>query len=115
MHERQIRWNERYARGEETYDYRPSPPLPAALDGLAPGLALDLACGAGRHAIYLAERGFRVVAVDWAQAGIEALLAEAKRRSLADRIEAKVADLEAGELALEPSRYDIVCDFYFLN
>jgi tellurite methyltransferase len=122
MHERQIRWNERYARGEETYDYRPSPPLPEAVQGLGagessqtPGLALDIACGAGRHSIYLAERGFRVVAVDWAQAGIDALLAEARRRGVADRIETVVADLEAGELDIEPSRYDVVCDFYFLS
>jgi tellurite methyltransferase len=115
MHERQIRWNERYARGEETYDYQPSPPLPEAIQSLAPGLALDVACGAGRHAIYLAERGFRVVAVDWAQAGIDTLLAEARRRGLADRIEPVLADLEAGDLAIEPSRYDVVCDFYFLS
>src|SRR5262245_19630142 len=115
MHERQIRWNERYTRGEETYDYHPSPPLPAAVHGLAPGLALDLACGAGRHAIFLAERGFRVVAVDWAQAGIDALRAEARRRGVDDRIEAVVADLEAGQLSIEPSRYDLVCDFYFLS
>lgn len=115
MHERQSRWNERYSRGEETYDYRPSPPLPEAVAGLAPGLALDIACGAGRHAIYLAERGFRVVAMDWAQAGIDVLLAEAKRRNVADRIEAAVVDLEAGEVSLGADRYDLVCDFYFLS
>src|SRR5262245_10009608 len=103
MHERQIRWNERYSRGEETYDYRPSPPLPDAVRDLAPGLALDIACGAGRHSIYLAERGFRVVAVDWAEAGINALMAEARRRGVAERIEPVVADLEAGAFSIEPS------------
>jgi tellurite methyltransferase len=115
MHERQARWNERYSRGEETYDYVPSPPLPDALSGLAPGLALDLACGAGRHSIYLAERGFRVVAVDWARHGIDALAAEAARRGVEGRIEPVVADIEAGGFVIEPGRYDVVCDFYFLN
>jgi SAM-dependent methyltransferase len=115
MHERQIRWNERHARGEETHDHRPSPPLPKALEGLSPGLALDLACGAGRHAVHLAERGFRVVAVDWAERGIEAMLAEAQRRGVADRVEPVIANLEEGEFAIEPGRYDVVCDFYFLS
>lgn len=115
MHERQIRWDERYSRGEETYDYVPSPPLPEALAGVPPGLALDVACGAGRHSIHLAERGFRVVAVDWAQRGIDAMLAEARRRGVADRIEPVVADIEAGGFRVEPDRYDVVCDFYFLS
>lgn len=115
VHERQLKWNARYTRGEETYSYRPSPPLPDAVQGLPPGLALDVACGAGRHSIYLAERGFRVVSVDWAEAGIDALMVEAQRRGVADRIEPIVADLESGAFLIEPSRYDIVCDFYFLN
>jgi tellurite methyltransferase len=115
MQERQVRWNERFSRGEETHAYRPSPPLPEAIEGAPPGLALDIACGAGRHSIYLAERGFRVVAVDWAQRGLDALMAEAERRGLADRIEPVLADLEAGDFRIEPGRYDVVCDFYFLS
>lgn len=113
--DRQTRWNERYLRGEETYDLRPSPPLAQAITGAVPGLALDLACGAGRHALYLAEHGYRVVAVDWAQAGIDLLMKEARRRGVESRIEPVIANLEAGELSIEPDRYDLVCDFYFLS
>jgi len=36
-----------------------------ALEGLEPGRALDLGCGSGRHAVWLAERGWRVTAVDF--------------------------------------------------
>jgi len=115
MHERQTRWNERYARGEETYAYRPSSPLPDAVRDVSPGLALDLACGAGRHALYLAERGFRVVAVDWAQQGLDALMAEARRRGVDGRIEPVIADLDAGRFSINQSHFDVVCDFYFLN
>lgn len=117
MNERLVRWNERYRRGEETFGFAPSSPLPAAVAGRAPGLALDLACGAGRHAIYLAERGWQVVAVDGAEAGVELMRREAARRGVADRITAHVADLMARPrgFSLAADGYDLVCDFYFLD
>ncbi|MDQ6705327.1 MAG: methyltransferase domain-containing protein, partial [Acidobacteriota bacterium] len=43
----------------------PAAALVRAVENVSPGEALDLACGAGRHAIYLARRGWRVTAVDW--------------------------------------------------
>ena len=57
-------WDERFLRGDELHGYVPSPPLPQAVASIAPGRALDLACGAGRHAIFLAERGWTVHAID---------------------------------------------------
>jgi len=84
--------------------------------GVAPGLALDVACGAGRHALWLADAGWRVVAVDFAQAGLALLRAEAERRGTAARIQVVEADLEAvGAYVPEHARYDLVCDFYFLH
>jgi tellurite methyltransferase len=117
VNERLVRWNQRYARGEETYDFAPSPPLEQAIAGAPPGLALDVACGAGRHSIVLAERGWRVVAVDGAQAGVDIMLAEASRRGVRDRIEPHVADLMSRPrgFTLAPDSYDLVCDFYFLD
>jgi tellurite methyltransferase len=115
MDERTARWDERYRRGEETYDYAPSPPLPNAIASEPPGIALDLACGAGRHAIHLAERGWHVVAVDASAEGIAMLAREAAKRGVAERIDARVADLTAATDALAPDGYDLVCDFYFLE
>jgi tellurite methyltransferase len=117
MNERLVRWNQRYGRGEETFDFRPSPPLPSAVSGVAPGRALDLASGAGRHSIWLAEQGWQVVAVDGARAGVDIMCAEAARRGVAGRIESHVADLMTRPrgFALEPDGYDLVCDFYFLD
>src|SRR5918911_675704 len=63
-------WNERYSRGEHTIK-EPMPLLIRVADTLKPGRALDLACGTGRHAIFLAERGWQVVAVDASHVGIE--------------------------------------------
>jgi SAM-dependent methyltransferase len=112
----QIRhWDEKFARGEELHGYEPSPPLPAAVANVAPGLALDIASGAGRHAIWLAERGWRVDAIDGSRVGTERMMAEATRRGVADRIAARIADLEAPEFTVPANAYDLVCDFYFLH
>ena len=44
MNERLKHWDEKFGRGEELHGLASSPPLPAAVGGLAPGLALDLVC-----------------------------------------------------------------------
>lgn len=75
--------------------------------------ALDLACGAGRHALYLAAYGFRVTAVDASRVGVRLMLARASERGL--ELDARVADLERGEFRIEREAYDIICDFYYLQ
>ena len=107
-------WQEKFARGAELHGNLPSPPLPDAVSNLAPGLALDLASGAGRHAIFLAERGWRVHAIDGSSVGVQRMLDEAYRRGVSERIEGEVADLESPGFAVE-REYDLVCDFYFLH
>jgi SAM-dependent methyltransferase len=101
-------WNSQYADP----DYAGPPPDPLLIevaDGLAPGHALDLACGAGRHAIYLSQLGWRVVAVDASAAGI------ARLRKAAPGVDARVADLEEGQYIIPPAEFDLVCDFYYLQ
>lgn len=112
-------WDERYRRGEHA-SAEPSALLLRALDLLsAPGgrgdgrRALDVACGAGRHAVLLAERGFIVTAVDSSRVGVELTRERARERGL--WLDARVADLERGEFVIEPGAYDIVCDFYYLQ
>jgi len=117
MNERIAKWDERYRKGEGEHGFEPSPPLLQAIQEVAPGLALDIACGAGRHAIFLAERGWRVVAVDGSRAGLERLREESGRRGIGHRIEARLADLERRprRFAIRPAAYDLICDFYFLD
>ena len=105
-------WDERFLRGDELHGGLPSPPLPQAVAGLTPGTALDLACGAGRHALYLAGLGWKVHAIDSSRIGIQRMLDEAHRRKVS--IEAEVADLEAPGFRLDRD-YDLICDFYFLH
>jgi tellurite methyltransferase len=98
-------WNERYRQGECASN-EPHPVVVQFASGLPPGRALDVACGAGRHAIWLAERGWRVTAVDKATAAIEIL----RQRSLDKgvQIDAVTADLERGEFSIQPRMYDLI-------
>jgi SAM-dependent methyltransferase len=107
-------WDERFLRGDELHGYAPSPPLPQAIAGIAPGRALDLACGAGRHAIFLAERGWKVHAIDASQVGVQRMLDEAYKRRVSQLIAGEVADIESPRFEIE-GEHDLVCDFYFLH
>lgn len=62
-------WDERYAA--RPWPTAPSPTVVAAVADLAPGTALDLAAGTGRHAVWLADRGWQVTAVDFSGAGLD--------------------------------------------
>lgn len=58
-------WDERYAGREPVWSRGPNVFVERIVSGLAPGRALDLAAGEGRNALWLAERGWQVDAVDF--------------------------------------------------
>lgn len=58
-------WDERYASTDLVWSAAPNVFVVRELAGLAPGRALDLGAGEGRNAIWLAERGWQVTAVDF--------------------------------------------------
>ena len=72
-------WDERYRVAEFVWSTRPNRFLPPEVEGLTPGRALDLACGEGRNAVWLATRGWDATGVDFSTSGLEkaARLAEA--------------------------------------
>jgi len=102
-------WEERY-RSSEDLDSEPTPLLVETASRLKPGAALDLACGAGRNALWLAQHGWRVTAVDGAPAAIEIL-----RRRASERVDAQVADLEKNQYRIEPSAWDLIAISYYLQ
>jgi SAM-dependent methyltransferase len=79
--------------------------LVAEAAGLPPGRALDAGAGEGGDALWLAERGWRVDAVDLSSVALDRGAAEARRRGLADRIRWQQADL--GDWAPDAA-YDLV-------
>lgn len=66
-------WNERYSQSDRLWIPDADPSLKEALIGIKPTNALDLGCGEGRNALYLARAGFHVTAVDFADVALERL------------------------------------------
>jgi SAM-dependent methyltransferase len=100
-----VDWDERYSRGEQAND-EPHPLIVTFVPKLAPGQALDVACGAGRHSVWLAQHGWQVTAVDNSRVGIEIL--RRRSREIGVSINACIADLERHEFPIEPGSYDLI-------
>jgi SAM-dependent methyltransferase len=77
------------------------------------GRALDIACGVGREAVYLAELGFAVDAVDVSDVAIARLRERAAERTL--NIETARMDLLQPGAEFPRPPYDVICCFYFLR
>jgi SAM-dependent methyltransferase len=104
-------WDERYASSEFTWSTEPNQFVAAELAGLPPGRALDLAAGEGRNTIWLAERGWRVTAVDFSRVGLEKGRKLGAARGVgADQVTWIVADLN--DYQPEPAAFDLVLIAY---
>lgn len=109
-------WNERYRQDEHVI--RDPLPLLVRNESLIAqaaggrGCALDLACGTGRHTLYLAEQGWQVVAVDSSEVALDLLSRDARAKSLS--IDIRRADLENDEFSIGPDAYDLILDCCYL-
>lgn len=79
-------WDEMYRSRPRVWSGRPNPQLVAEAAGLAPGKALDLGCGEGADALWLAERGWTVTAVDVSAVALERAAAHAAEAGAGDRV-----------------------------
>lgn len=64
-------WDQRYRSKDLPWGVEPNGFLVGAVADLPPGRALDVACGQGRNAVWLASKGWEVVAVDWSEVGLD--------------------------------------------
>jgi SAM-dependent methyltransferase len=64
-------WDERYAGAEQVWSSSPNQFVASELAGLPAGRALDLACGEGRNAIWLARQGWQVTAIDFSRVAVD--------------------------------------------
>lgn len=101
-------WNERYDAAELVWSAGPNQFLVAEIEGVPPGRAIDLACGEGRNAIWLAEQGWRVTGVDFSAVGL------AKGAHIAEARGVHVEWIEADVTTWEPpvAAFDLVAVFY---
>lgn len=106
-------WEELYRSGGRGGEEAPTSLVIELAEKLPAGRAIDLACGAGRNALYLAEHGWTVAAVDGSQTAIHLLRSRAEARGL--HIGSSVADLMGAEFALSPDAFDLVLIAYYLQ
>ena len=110
-------WDERYATKELVWGAEPNQFVKAQCEGLTPGMAIDLACGEGRNALWLARSGWQVTGVDFSAVGIErarALTAE-EPPDVAARLHWRVGDVTRAHedpAVLAPGRFDLVLISY---
>lgn len=104
-------WDERFREEEYPIDAEPSALLKRFVETLDPGRALDVATGAGRNAVYLAEHGHSVVGLDRSIEGLRLARERATERGVDDRCEWVKTDLEEHPFATEA--YDLVTISFF--
>jgi SAM-dependent methyltransferase len=102
-------WEDHYHRRERVWSGRPNPALVDVVGSLRPGTALDLGCGEGGDAIWLARQGWRVNAVDVSATALDRVAADAATAGVADRIDFRQHDLA---LAFPPGAFDLVSAQY---
>ncbi len=103
-------WNRRYAVKDFVWTVEANRFLVAETADLRPGRALDLAAGEARNAVWLAERGWAVRAIDFSDVAIEKARRLAAARNVADKVAFEVADLRSYEP--EAGRFELVLMMY---
>ncbi len=108
------RWNTRYTQDFQPFPDAPAPWLVAHRELLSGGgRALDVACGDGRNALYLAQLGYMVEAIDVSDVAVAGLRAATQARGLTMTIAPRVVDLEREPLPSGP--YDVIVMVNFLQ
>jgi len=101
-------WNARHGEGGLLFGAEPNRFLVAETAALAPGRALDLACGSGRNAVWLSQQGWSVVGADFSDVALEQAKALAAERGV--DVEWVEADLRTW--APQPRAFDLVVVLY---
>jgi SAM-dependent methyltransferase len=109
-------WDRKYEEGLPSLT-KPDPFFVSVYEGLVDrsfpnaGMALDLAAGLGRHALWLADRGWQVSAVDVSEVAIGKLSQAAGQLN----VKINLFAVDAAEFAFEPSGFDLIVLFYHLD
>jgi SAM-dependent methyltransferase len=105
---RQALWDQRHAAQDPIESTEPDPTLVDEIGSLRPGRAFDLGAGDGRNAIWLAERGWKVTAVDFSQVALERGRSRATESGV--EVEWQLADLL--DWSPDARLYDLVTLFF---
>jgi len=103
-------WDDRYAQSEPVWSVGPNVFVAEVLADRSPGDAIDLAAGEGRHAVWLADLGWHVTAVDFAAKGLERATEWAVERGVTERLTTVIADVTTYQP--EPDSVDVLLVAY---
>ena len=101
-------WNEKFAATDYAYGTEPNDFLVSAVTNLKRGATLSLAEGEGRNAVWLAQQGFTVSAIEQSEKGVGKTLRLALQRGV-------IVMAERGELEtfhIQPNSWDLVVSIY---
>jgi 2-polyprenyl-3-methyl-5-hydroxy-6-metoxy-1,4-benzoquinol methylase len=104
-------WDARYAESDRVWSGRPNLRLVEEVADLPPGRALDVGCGEGADAVWLAGRGWQVTALDVSEVALARAREHAVQAGVGERVTALRHDLMTAGPA--PGRYDLVSSFFF--
>jgi len=107
----QKRWDKRFGRKEFALGKEPNPLLKRHIHLLPKGRALDVATGEGRNAVFMAQNGFEVDAVDISEKGLK----KARKLAREKRVKINTFLVDLDRFHIEKERYDLVANFYFLK
>jgi tellurite methyltransferase len=107
----QKRWNDRFGREEFAFGKEPNPFLKKHIRLLPKGKALDIASGEGRNAVFLAQHGFEVDAVDISEKGLK----KARKLAREKGVKINTFPVDLDQYQIEKGRYDLIANFYFLR
>jgi 2-polyprenyl-3-methyl-5-hydroxy-6-metoxy-1,4-benzoquinol methylase len=101
-------WNRRYAGTELLWTATPNRHLVGQVRGMAVGRALDLACGEGRNAVWLAGEGWEVTAVDFS----DVALAKGRELAHSQGVDVEWIEADVRTYVARRSAYDLVVLLY---
>jgi 2-polyprenyl-3-methyl-5-hydroxy-6-metoxy-1,4-benzoquinol methylase len=101
----QAEWNARYLESEQIWSGNPNAALVREITGMTPGRALDLGCGEGADAIWLARQGWSVTGVDVSDVALD----RARQHAAAAGVRIAFA---LDDLVESPGEFDLVTSFF---
>lgn len=101
-------WDERYAGSDRVWSGKPNQRLVEQVADLTPGTALDVACGEGGDALWLAARGWQVTAVDVSEVALAKVAAHAEEAGVEDQVKLGFYDALVDPRPVPRHTFDLV-------